>query len=69
MAKPRYYSPRIEQGLISPLYFEAKRRQVPMTELASQFVIEGLRRTRDQATASEDPVAPDLRDRADQPDH
>lgn len=67
--QPRYYSPRLDRALISPLYCEAKRRRLPMTKLASQFVEEGLLRSRDQSIVAEEPTAPDPRDRAGQPDH
>jgi hypothetical protein len=42
MACPRYYSPRIERGLISRLYHAAKMERVPMTALASRLIAEGL---------------------------
>jgi hypothetical protein len=69
MAKHRYYSPRLDRTLISPLYHEAKRQQIPMTKLASRFVEEGLLRSRDQNIVAEEPVAADPRDRVNSPDH
>lgn len=65
----RYYSPRLDRNLISPLYHEAKRQGIPMTELASRLVKEGLRGSRDQNIVAEEPVAPDPRDREKQRDH
>ena len=66
----RYYSPRLRRDLINPLYHEAKRQQIPMTELASRFVEDGLNRLRpDQSTIAEEPVAADPRNRRDHPDH
>jgi hypothetical protein len=38
----RYYSPRIERGLISQLYHSAKRQRVPMTTLANRLIAKGL---------------------------
>ena len=40
--KPKYYSPRLERSLISPLYHAAKAEGVPMTQLASRWVAEKL---------------------------
>lgn len=40
--KPKYYSPRLERSLISPLYHAAKAEGVPMTKLASSWVAEKL---------------------------
>jgi hypothetical protein len=52
----RYYSPRLRRELINPLYHEAKRQRIPMTELASRFVEDGLNRLRpDQSTIAEEP--------------
>ena len=66
----RYYSPRLRRDLINPLYYEAKRQRIPMTELASRFVEDGLNRLRaDQSTIAEEPVATDPRARADDQDH
>jgi hypothetical protein len=48
----RYYSPRLERPLISPLYHVAKARHIPMTRLASSLVREGLERIA-EATSSE----------------
>ena len=44
MAQSKYYSPRLEHTLISPLYHAAKSQGIPMTALASRFVAEGLSR-------------------------
>lgn len=44
MAKSRYYSPRLQHSLISPLYHAAKSHRVPMTVLASRLIAEGLDR-------------------------
>jgi hypothetical protein len=53
----RYYSPRLRRDLINPLYVEAKRQRIPMTELASQLVEAGLNRLRpDQPTIAEEPA-------------
>ena len=50
MARAKYYSPRLERSLISPLYHAAKARQVPMTTLASRLVAEGLSRIAEDET-------------------
>jgi hypothetical protein len=34
----RYYSPRISRFLVSVLYHEAKRRQIPMTKLTDELL-------------------------------
>ncbi len=44
MPQARYYSPRLDRDLISPLYHTAKRRREPMTKLTSALVREGLAR-------------------------
>ena len=44
MAQSKYYSPRLQYTLISPLYHAAKSKGIPMTALASSLVAEGLRR-------------------------
>lgn len=38
MPKIRYYTPRISRFLVSVLYHEAKRRQVPMTKLTDELL-------------------------------
>ena len=38
MPKIRYYSPRISRFLVSVLYHEAQRRQVPMTKLTDELL-------------------------------
>ena len=44
MPASKYYSPRLDRDLITPLYHTAKSRRVPMTQLASALVREGLAR-------------------------
>jgi len=44
LAAAKYYSPRLDRDLISPLYHAAKTRSVPMTRLASTIIREGLAR-------------------------
>jgi len=60
MPKFRYYSPRISRFLVSLLYHEAKRRQIPMTQLTDellrkQIMGEDMEETRD---AEESPLYP-----------
>lgn len=68
MATAKYYSPRFDRDLISPLYHAAKRRRVPMTHLASALIREGLDRlagsgNEESAIVREEPPAPDPRGR------
>ena len=42
MPTARYYSPRLQRDLISPLYHAAKARRIPMTRLASSLLRDGL---------------------------
>ncbi len=51
----RYYSPQLRRDLINPLYHEAKRQRVQMTEWASRFIEDGLNRFgANQSTIAED---------------
>ena len=43
MPRGKYYSPRLQRELISPLYHAAKAEGIPMTALASRLVADGLR--------------------------
>jgi hypothetical protein len=38
MARATHYSPRISRFLISVLYHEAQRREVPMTQLTDELI-------------------------------
>ena len=38
MPQNRHYSPRISRYLVSVLYHEAKRRQIPMTKLTDELL-------------------------------
>jgi len=38
MAQARYYSPQISRFLVSVLYHEAQRRQIPMTRLTDELL-------------------------------
>ena len=51
MATAKYYSPRVDRDLISPLYHAAKCRRVPMTRLASALIREALDRLIDSGDA------------------
>ena len=44
MAQPRFYTPRLDRDLVTSLYHAAKARRIPMTQLASSLVREGLTR-------------------------
>ena len=51
MSQSLYYSPRLDQKLISPLYHAAKAQRIPMTRLASLLVREGLQRLEEPANS------------------
>jgi hypothetical protein len=38
MARPRHYSPQLGRFLVCVLYHEARRRKVPMTQLANRLL-------------------------------
>ena len=57
MAKALYYSPRISRFLVSALYHEAKRRQIPMTKLADELITRQLDETEGLRTAQENIIA------------
>ena len=61
MAHAKYYSPRLERDLISPLYHAAKARRIPMTQLVSSLVREGLadRERENSCIVAEEPPASD----------
>jgi len=42
MPRPHHYSPAIERFLVSVLYHEARRRKIPMTQLANEILKNGL---------------------------
>ena len=67
MAQSKYYSPRLQHSLISPLYHAAKSKGIPMTALASSLVAEGLRllslTPSDVCVAEAPPVRSDPSDR------
>src|SRR6266853_5545199 len=44
MARARYYTPPLDRDLVSSLYHAAKARRIPITQLASSLVREGLAR-------------------------
>jgi len=50
MARAKYYSPRLDRSLISPLYHAAKSQGIPMVALASRLVAEGLSRIAEEET-------------------
>ena len=49
MPTARYYSPKLQRDLISPLYHAAKARRIPMTRFASSLLREGLARLGEDA--------------------
>ena len=56
MASQRYYSPRLDRGLITRLYHAAKARRVPMTVLTNQLVEQGLAQAEDFVPPLESPT-------------
>ena len=42
MPRPQHYSPAVERFLVSVLYHEARRRKIPMTQLANEILKIGL---------------------------
>lgn len=70
MATAKYYSPRLDRDLISPLYRAAKCRRVPMTRLASALIREALSKLgpsedEESAVVREKPPAIDPGERSD----
>ena len=64
MARARYYTPPLERPLVTALYHAAKARRIPMTQLASSLVREGLARLGEgdggeSCIVREEPPAPD----------
>jgi hypothetical protein len=66
MAHARYYSPRIDRPLISALYHAAKAQRIPMTQLASSLVREGLERM-EERTGNESSIVREEPQRTTQP--
>jgi hypothetical protein len=58
MARPRHYSPVISRFLVSVLYHEAKRRQMPMTKLVDLLLREALESTETLKVAETPPPYP-----------
>jgi hypothetical protein len=42
MPRPRHYSPQISRFMVSVLYHEAKRREIPMTKLTDHLLRQAL---------------------------
>ena len=66
MAHAPYYSPRIDRPLITALYHAAKARRIPMTQLASSLVREGLERI-EERTGNVSPIVREEPQRTPQP--
>ncbi len=61
MARPRHYSPALSRFLVSVLYHEAQRRQMPMTKLTDHLLRQALRdsegwRQAETLRVAEDPL-------------
>ena len=59
MARPRHYSPVISRFLVSVLYHEAKKRNVPMTRLVDDLLRQQLTGTESWGIAEGTRVAED----------
>ena len=57
MPQNRHYSPRISRYLVSVLYHEAKRRQIPMTKLTDELLRQQLIGSESWELAKESRVA------------
>ena len=57
MPKRSHYSPRINRFLVSVLYHEAKRRQIPMTKLTDELLKKQLAGLPSWAMAQESKIA------------
>ena len=66
MARSRHYSPQLERPLITALYHAAKARRIPMTQLASSLVREGLERMAER-TGNESSIVREEPQRTPQP--
>jgi hypothetical protein len=66
MARSRHYSPQLDRPLITALYHAAKARRIPMTQLASSLVREGLERMEGRA-GNENPIVREEPQRTPQP--
>jgi len=66
MAQSRHYSPQLDRPLISALYHAAKVRRIPMTQLASSLVREGLERM-EARTENESPIVREEPQRTEPP--
>jgi hypothetical protein len=53
MPRQRHYSPQLTRFLVSVLYHEAKRRQIPMTQLADDLLTQSLMGSEGWKTATE----------------
>ena len=51
MAQPRHYVPRISRFMVSVLYHEAKKQQMPMTKLTEQLLARSLQGSESWAKA------------------
>lgn len=54
MARPRYYVPAISRPIVAALFYEARRRRIPMTRLVDRLLQESLCGTPGWRTASRD---------------
>ncbi|HEY6169297.1 MAG TPA: hypothetical protein VI454_14745 [Verrucomicrobiae bacterium] len=53
MPRPRHYSPAIDRFLVSVLYHEARRQNIPMTRLANGILKRSLHGSAGWKTAEE----------------
>jgi hypothetical protein len=57
MPKQKHYSPRISRFLVAVLYHEAQHRQIPMTTLVDDLLLQSLNGSKGWEMAQETRVA------------
>jgi len=58
MARASYYVPTVARHLVKVLYFEGKRRKMPMTRLIDEILTDALKATPGWEIAKSNPSAP-----------
>jgi len=63
MARANYYVPEVSRHLVKVLYFEGKRRKMPMTRLVDEILTDALKATPGWEIAESELSAPKDKDR------
>ena len=63
MARAKHYVPEVSRRLVKVLYFEGKRRGMPMTRLVEKILTEALKATPSWEIAESELSAPEDKDR------